>query len=187
MRDNGESTMPRRILRRVLPSARQIRDEGHLKLFGDLLHNPNLWHLNRNSVAGAVSIGLFMAFVPVPFQMVLAAAAAIAVGRNLPIAVVMVWVTNPVTMPPIFFAAYKTGAWLLDETPKIIQFEISFRWLFTKLGDIWEPFLLGCAVLATFTAALGNVAVRLLWRLQVIRNWRERKDRREKRAQDYRT
>lgn len=178
--------MPRKILRRFLPSARQFREERHLKLFGELLHDPNLWHLNRNSVAGAVSIGLFMGFVPVPFQMLLAAAAAIGVGRNLPIAVLMVWVTNPVTMPPIFFAAYKLGAWLLNETPRAIQFEMSFQWLFTKLGDIWEPFLLGCATLGIFSAALGNVAVRLLWRLHVIRNWRERKEKRAKRAEDYR-
>ena len=94
--------MPRKFLRRFLPAAHQIRREGTLKVFGALLHNPNLWHLNRNSVAGAVSVGLFIAFVPAPGQMVLAAAAAIAVGRNLPIAVLMVWVSNPLTMPPLF-------------------------------------------------------------------------------------
>ena len=55
--------MPRKLLRRFLPSAHELRKEGQLRLFGELLHNPNLWHLNRNSVAGAVSIGLFMAFV----------------------------------------------------------------------------------------------------------------------------
>jgi uncharacterized protein (DUF2062 family) len=25
-----------------------------------------------------------------------------------------VWITNPITMPPIFYGCYKLGAWILD-------------------------------------------------------------------------
>jgi len=174
--------MPRKRLRRLLAKVRDVRSERSLRVFGALLHNGNLWHLNRTSVAWAVSVGLFMAFVPVPFQMVLAAAAAIVIGCNLPIAVVMVWVSNPLTMTPLFFAAYKLGAWLLEQTPRAVQFEFSFGWLWTKLEDIWQPLLLGCLIMGIASAALGHLLVRLIWRIHVAQSWRERRRRRAARA-----
>nr|MBS0020924.1 DUF2062 domain-containing protein [Gammaproteobacteria bacterium] len=170
--------MPRRFLRRFLPKPHELHREKFLHLFGKALQNPDLWHLNRNSVAGGVSIGLFIAFVPVPFQMLLAAAAAMASGCNLPIAVLMVWVTNPLTIPPLFFAAYKLGAWLLDETPRAIEFSISFHWLATKLATVWKPLLLGCLVIGTSSAAFGNATVRLVWRLHVLHRWNARRQQR---------
>ena len=162
--------MPRRYLKQILPNPRRIREEGAVRLFGRALQNPNLWHLNRHSVAAAVAVGLFTAFMPVPVQLLLAAAGAVALGCNLPVSVVVVWISNPITMPPIFFAAYKFGAWLLNETPKAVHFEMSVDWLLTKLVDIWQPFLLGCFALGIATAAVGYVTVQIIWRIHVIQS-----------------
>jgi len=170
--------MPRKLLRRILPGAHRVRAERSLRPFGERLHNGNLWHLNRRSVARAVAVGLFCAFVPIPGQTVLAAAVAIVAGCNLPIAVVLVWISNPVTIGPLFFAAYKVGAWLLDETPRRIHFEATLEWLLTRLVDVWEPFLLGCLVMGTASAILGQLTVRVIWRIHVIQSWRERRARR---------
>jgi len=161
-----------------MPDHRTIREHKNLKFFGQLLHDPNLWHLNRRSVSGAFSVGLFVAFVPIPFQMVLAAAIAIISRVNLPIAASLVWVTNPFTMPPIFYLAYKTGAWILHEPTRHIHFALSFEWLMTKLGDIWAPFLLGCFLFGTICAVIGSLLIRGLWRLHVIKNWQARKSNR---------
>lgn len=147
------------------------------RIFGRLLHNPNLWHLNRHSVAWGVSVGLFMAFVPVPFQMVLAVGAALLVSANLPVAVVFVWVSNPITIGPLFYAAYRFGAWMLDIAPRQIHFEMSVQWLLTRLVEIWEPFLLGCFVLGLVSALVGNLAVRAIWRIHVIQSWKLRRER----------
>lgn len=174
--------MPRTHLRNLLARLRDVRSERSLRLFGRLLHNANLWHLNRYSVSWAVSVGLFVAFVPVPFQMVLAAAAAILIGCNLPIAVVMVWFSNPITMPPLFFAAYKLGSWLLDMTPRRVQFEMSFEWLMTRLDDIWQPLLLGCFIMGFAAALAGHAAVRIIWRIHVRQSWHARRRRRAHRA-----
>ena len=161
-----------------MPDHRTIREHKNLKFFGQLLHDPNLWHLNRHSVSGACSVGLFVAFVPIPFQMVLAAALAILFRLNLPISATLVWVTNPFTIPPIYYLAYKTGAWILQEPTRNISFELSFHWLMTKLAYIWEPFLLGCFLFGTICAIAGNLVMRGLWRLHVIKSWQARKLRR---------
>ncbi len=155
-----------------------IRNHKHLKMFGTLLHDPNLWHLNRRSVAGAFGAGLFMAFVPVPFQMVLAAAAAIVLRVNLPLSVSLVWITNPLTMPPIFFGTYKLGAWLMGMRPQHFRFELSFHWLASELGSIWQPFLLGCFVCASLSALLGYTLIRLLWRWHIVKAYQQRRRRR---------
>ncbi|HHM06505.1 MAG TPA: DUF2062 domain-containing protein [Gammaproteobacteria bacterium] len=161
--------MPRRIIKRYLPDHNEIKKHRYLQCFGRLLHDPLLWHLNRRSVPGAMSVGLFCAFIPVPFQMLIAAGLAIFLRVNLPLSVALVWITNPLTMPPIFYFAYKFGAWLLDAPVTAVTFELSWEWLEEELTVIWQPFLLGCFVLGTLAAALGNVVVRIMWHIHIVR------------------
>jgi uncharacterized protein (DUF2062 family) len=166
--------MSRRLIKRYLPDHGKIRDHKHLRFFGKLLHDPHLWHLNRRSVSGACAVGLFSAFVPIPFQMALAAGIAMVVRVNLPIAASLVWITNPVTMPPIFYIAYKIGAWILREPERKFSFELSFEWLANGLHTVWQPFLLGCFVLGTLSAATGYALARRLWRWRVVVDWQAR-------------
>ena len=105
--------MPKKTIKRMMPDHQTIKENKYLKIFGNLLHNANLWHLNRHSGAKAFAVGLFFAFIPVPFQMVLAAGAAILFHANLPLAIALVWLTNPLTMPFIFYACYLVGTWVL--------------------------------------------------------------------------
>lgn len=163
-----------------MPDHDAIRHHKHLQIFGDLLHDPNLWHLNRRSVSGAFAVGLFMAFIPVPFQMILAAAAAIPFRVNLPLSVALVWITNPITMIPIFYGSYKVGTWILGIVEKPFHFTLSIEWLTSGLLNIWEPFLLGCLVLGTISSLLGFIFVRLMWRWQIVKAHKLRKLRKPK-------
>jgi len=167
--------MPKKLIKRYMPDHDKIRNHRHLKLFGTLLHDPNLFHLNRRSVSGAFGVGLFMAFVPVPFQMVLAAAAAIPLRVNLPISVGLVWITNPVTMPPMFYFAYKVGTWVLHIPNREFSFEMSYAWLGSELTTIWAPFLLGCFVCGSIAALAGYSLMRGFWRWHVLAHWEKRK------------
>jgi len=168
--------MPRKFIKKYMPDHDKIRSHKYLnRLFGTLLHDPNLLHLNRRSVSSAFAVGLFMAWVPVPFQMVLAAAAAIYFRCNLPISVGLVWITNPVTMPPFFFFAYKVGTWILGTRIHEVKFALSIEWLGSELQAIWQPFLLGCFVCGVVSAGLGYVIVRLLWRLHILGHIKQRK------------
>lgn len=172
--------MPRKYIKRFLPDHQKLREHKYLKVFGDWLHSPSLWHLNKRSFAGAFSVGLFTAFIPIPMQMVVAAAGAILFRVNLPVSAALVWVTNPVTMPPIFFFCYKVGTMILGVPTQNMHFELTMEWLQSELLAIWQPFLLGCFLLGTLSAILGNVAARLVWRFMVVRSWVERKRLRKK-------
>nr|WP_186338979.1 DUF2062 domain-containing protein [Mariprofundus sp. NF] len=157
-----------------MPDHKKIREHKHLRCFGTLLHNPALWHMNRHSVAKAFAVGLFFAWVPVPFQMVLAAGGAILFHANLPLSIVLVWLTNPLTMPPMFYGAYKLGAWLLGEELQHFEMELSFAWLQHEMSLIWAPFLIGCLVLGIVSALLGFFGIQIAWRRMVVKRWRKR-------------
>ena len=174
--------MPKQFIKRLLPHHDKIREHKHLRILGPLVHDPNLLHLNRRSVSGGFAVGLFFAWVPVPFQMLLSAIAAIILRVNLPLSVVLVWITNPFTMPPMFYFAYKVGTWVLGQHPANIKFELTMDWLTQSLGTHWQPFLLGCFIMSVTSSILGFVIMRGLWRLVVVQNWKERKTRRQQRA-----
>lgn len=169
--------MPKKFIKRYIPDPEKLKDHKHLKIFGDVLHNANLWHLNRRSAAGAAAVGLFMAFVPVPFQMLLAAGGAILFRVNLPLAVALVWVSNPITMPPMFYGTYVLGAWILQSPVHDFTFALTLEWLMEAIVLYGEAFLLGCFVCGTTCSLLGYFSVRGLWRWQAIRAWNKRKQR----------
>ena len=174
--------MPKKLIKRYMPDAKKIKQHKSLQFFGKLLHSENLWHLNRTSVSRAFAIGLFCAFLPMPFQMVIAAALAILFRANLPISVCLVWVTNPITMPPMFYFAYKVGTYVLHMPPQHFEMVLSFKWLTTKLLHIWEPLVLGSLICGAVSGVIGYWGIQLLWRLHVIRAWRLRKRHREHQA-----
>ncbi|MGB7934177.1 MAG: DUF2062 domain-containing protein [Gammaproteobacteria bacterium] len=167
--------MPKKLIKRYLPDHQTLRTHRHLQVFGARLHDPNLWHLNRRSASGAFAVGLFVAFVPIPLQMLLAAALAILARVNLPVSVALVWITNPITLPPVFYICYRVGAWILNEPGPAPNFEFSMEWLQSELAFIWQPFLLGSLLTGIASAVLGYCTVRGLWRLNLTRYHRRRK------------
>ena len=168
--------MPRRLIRRYLPDHRKIREHKHLRLFGERLHDPNLWHLNRRSVAGAIAMGVFVGLLPLPGQMIIAAAMAIWFRINITLAVTTVWITNPFTMAPIFFCNYRVGVWLLHTEPRPFHFELSLHWLVTETNAIWLPLMVGSLVLGILLSIIVYGLIRLAWRLYIIRKRRYRQN-----------
>ncbi len=169
--------MPKELIKRYMPDHQKLKEHKHLKMFGSFLHSADLWHLNRRSIAGAFGVGLFMAWVPLPFQMIMAAATAILFSVNLPVSVGLVWLTNPLTIPPLFWFAYWVGSSLLG-TPLIsVEFEPSWEWLQGILPQIWAPFLFGCFVNAVVSALIGYYGMQLFWIWHVQQRWKQRRKR----------
>lgn len=173
--------MPRRLIKRLMPDPQRIRAYRGLRFLSPWLGQPNLWHLNRHSVARAMAVGLFAALMPMPLQMLLAAILAIAVRGNLPISVGLVWVSNPLTMPPLFYCAYQLGSWLLQTPARQLPASYSWEWISTQLGSLWQPFLLGSIGLGVLLGSAGYLLTLLFWRWSVSREWQRRKARRKAR------
>lgn len=172
--------MPKKIIKRFLPDHQTVKQQKFLRIFGSLLHDPNLWHLNRRSASGALGIGLFFAFWPIPIQMWLSAIAAVPLRVNLPLSIATVWITNPFTMPPIFYGAYKLGTLVLNTPPMPFKFEASWQWVIDSLQSIGPAFLTGCALLSVSFGLLGYFGLNMLWRVSVRQAWAKRQASRQK-------
>ncbi|MFM8331154.1 MAG: DUF2062 domain-containing protein [Candidatus Methylumidiphilus sp.] len=167
--------MSKKILLRFMPNREKIKAIKALEFLGDKLHRPNLWHFNRRSVSLAFAVGLWAMYTPpLPWQMAIAGTLAIYFNANLPIAVALVWITNPVTWIPMYYAAYKVGAWVLGQSS--FQFE-QFSQLFSieKALELGAPLLLGCFILMNIGAVLGYTVTQFFWRRAVLRRWELRK------------
>lgn len=169
--------MSKKLIQRFIPDPDTLKKHPQLKYLGKTLQNPNLWFLNRRSVAGGVAIGLFCAWMPMPFQMLLAAILAIIFSVNLPLSVALVWLSNPITMPPLFYGAYRLGAMLLHQPVMKFHFALSFEWLQSTIGTIAPALIVGCLILGVCSALIGYIAVRLIWRLNIVKKWSKRKKR----------
>jgi len=169
--------MPKKLIKKYMPDPEKLKQQKSLQFLGDRLHEPNLWHLNRSSVSLAFAVGLFAAWIPTPGQMAIAAVAAFYFRANLPISVALVWVTNPLTMPPMFYFAYVVGLWSLGESTPGEGFEFTLDSVMTSLGDIGGPFLFGCLILGIISSILGYFGIRLFWRYHVSKQWQSRKER----------
>ncbi|GHA19458.1 DUF2062 domain-containing protein [Oceanisphaera arctica] len=167
--------MPKKTLKRLMPDPGTIKNHKYLSLLGSRLHDNNLWHLNRHSAAGAFAVGLCCAWLPIPFQMVLAAVLAMTFRVNLPLSAVLVWISNPLTMPPMFYFAYRLGSFLLDRPQQYKHFELSLSWLSSAMTTAGPSLLLGCGVMALVSSATGFMVIHGLWRWTVSRRWKLRR------------
>ena len=175
--------MPRRFLKKHLPDFHKLRARRELRWLGRLIEDPYLLHLNRRSVAGGVACGLFVAFVPMLGHMLLAAVLAVLFRTNLLISVALVWITNPITMPPIFYFTYLVGTWIVG-SPEIahIGFEPNLPWFWGQFARIWKPLLVGSLSVGSVLALVGYGTVHLLWRLYILRQLKRRRKRRAARS-----
>lgn len=158
-----------------MPKPESLREHKYLRIFGTLLNKPNLWALNRKSAPGAFAVGLFVAWIPMPFQMVVAAGFAILFNVNIPVAVALVWITNPLTMPIMFYGAYLLGAKILGHEPQDFHFEATWAWIEASVSTIGPAFLVGSLVIGMISALSGYIVIKSMWRYSVLFKWQKRK------------
>ena len=170
--------MPRKHFHRYLPTPETILAKRWCAPFRPWLGHPSLWHLNRRSVAGAVAIGLFCGLIPGPLQMVSALALAIPLRKNIPLALVATFYTNPLTIVPIYLLAYGYGRLFVGGGEAPAQGLVPDAWdpsaLWAWMLSLGKPLAIGVLALALTLAVLGYVAAALAWRLHVVRAWRRR-------------
>lgn len=166
--------MIKNVIKRFFPKLDTVKEEKILKIFGPAVLQPNLWHINKKSVSRGFAIGAFCAFLPIPGQMILAAFLSITFAANIPISLVLTWITNPITFTPIFYFAYKIGKIIFDGriTYDVDEKEID---ILSNIMYIWEPLLLGSIILSITGSIVAYIIIRVYWRYYVIKIWSKRK------------
>jgi uncharacterized protein (DUF2062 family) len=167
--------MLREFLKRLTPSADSLKSRWFLRLFGERVAHPGLWSLQRRAVTGAFGAGLAICFVPLPVHLPLAALAAIVWRLNVPAIFATVFLVNPLTALPIYYAAYRVGTLALRVSPRRFAFHPSWEWLQHGLGPAWKPFLIGCLICSVVAGFSGRFGLEFLWRARVRSRYRNRR------------
>ena len=166
-------------LRRHIPSRETIDSYRLLRPFAKQLSQPNLWHLNHRSVPRGVALGLAVGVI-IPFMHTFVAAIlAIPVRANVGLAAAFTLVVNPLTIPPMYWAAYRIGSWELQHDAFIDP--ESARQASGELGRLlfWVqnasgPIALGVLTISACAGIVGYLASTLVWRLWIRSKWRRR-------------
>ncbi|WP_353156877.1 DUF2062 domain-containing protein [Herminiimonas fonticola] len=176
-----------------IPTSQSIQENRFLKPFSCYLHHHFLWQFNRRGVAGGLAVGLFVGIL-IPFaQILFGTIGAILVRVNLPVAAFATFVTNPFTVPPLYYAAYRLGNFLIGSDQvaagapgtgmfdKVVneQGEVShwFDNLIAWVQTVGPEFMAGLAIIAVVSALAGYVMVNVVWHLQARYRWHKRSSR----------
>jgi uncharacterized protein len=170
--------MPRKYLNRVLPARAVLREQWFLRPFSALLHDPALWATHRKNVLKAFALGLFACFLPIPGQTILPTLVALWLRVNIAVVIAASWIANPLTSGPLYYACYRVGSWLLGRPTGRFRVEFSFEWLWSEIGRVWQPLLLGSLVLGVLVTGASVFLVNWIWIRMSRRHFRERRSRR---------
>jgi uncharacterized protein (DUF2062 family) len=173
--------MPRRFFRKFAFKRHHISKQWFMAPFQHLLHDQRLWGISRKTVVPAFAIGLFVSFMPTPGHTLMGALLALGFRINIPVAALTTWVSNPVTMGPMYYFAYRLGRSLLDSPLQEFQFAMSWDWVSHTFVTIWQPMLLGCFILGISAAIVGYFTLDWFWRSSITTyKLRKRDNRRER-------
>jgi uncharacterized protein (DUF2062 family) len=137
--------------------------------------------INRRSVSRGVGIGLFWGFIPMPFQMAGVVATTPLIRFNVPIAIAMVWLSNPFTMPAMYYMEYLTGNFILQRE-KIDSVELSMNWFANHWSDIVLPLYVGTTFYSLVISFIVYILINWCWKTSVLRERKKRKRLKDKRS-----
>ena len=166
-------TVSRKFFRKYEQRLDGFRHHHLVVRYGAWLQHPRLWCFNRRAISGAVAIGLFAGMVPGPVQMLVALLIAVPLRKNIPVALVTTFYTNPFTIVPLWLLAYGYGHFLMGtHAPDVHIDPLHMHW--SEILALGKPLALGLLALALTLAAAGYAVVEIVWRILVLRAWRRR-------------
>lgn len=113
--------------------------------------NRNMWKPSMRRIAVGLSIGLFCAMLPIPFQMLLAAISCYIGRGNIPIAITACWVSNPISQVPLMLFQEQIGS--------KIRSVIEIQWLDFIDIERTFPFFDKVLNLANFAVGVATTAI----------------------------
>lgn len=143
---------------------------------------PELWRFHRRSVPRGVALGIVVGVLIPVAQTVFAALLALPARANVPVAALTTFITNPLTTPPIWIAAYWVGRWVLRldamTSGRLISTQVHGEaggWLSWLLSDAAPATAVGLLLISAVAAAVGYLIAAFVWRWWIAHKWRHRK------------
>ena len=155
---------------RHIPTRETVHENRLLRPFARHLSHSSLWRMNRRSLPRGVALGLFVGVI-IPFMhMVIAAILAIPLRANVAVAAAVTWVVNPLTIPPLYYAAYRIGSWELHHDATLVnpvaaeRFSSELSRLLFWVHQASGPIAVGVLTIAVVVSALGYFGSAVAWR-----------------------
>lgn len=142
--------------------------------FRHLLLDDSLWGIRRKTVVPAVALGTFIAFLPIPGQVVVAVLGSVWLRCNIPVATLTTFIVNPITIGPVYLFTYLVGATLLGLDAVPFEIELSIDWLRTTFLSVWQPLILGSVLVGSIAALITYGLLDVIWRFS-LRDYKTRK------------
>jgi uncharacterized protein (DUF2062 family) len=115
-------------------------------------------------VAMGMAVGVFVAVTPtIPFHTTIAVAMAFALKASKPAAVIGVWFSNPITIPPLYYGSYKLGMLMLGRSGGLDPSILSLMELLKQGVDVTIAMIVGGAVLGIVPAIASYFVTRHLF------------------------
>ena len=172
-------------LRRHIPNRQSIHEYRLLRPFAPHLSQPALWRLTRKSVPRGVALGLFVGVI-IPFMHTfIAAILAIPLRANVAVAAAFTLLINPLTIPPMYYAAYRIGSWELHYDATLVNAEAAERFsselsrLLFWVHHASGPIAVGILSIAAVAALVGYLGASFAWT-----SWLKGKLRRQRTQRD---
>jgi len=123
---------------------------------------PEYLSINRKSISKGVFIGLFWGFIPMPMQMLAVLAMTPFMKFNIPIAISMVWLSNPITMPFMYYMEYQTGNFILGNE-SLNNIELTLDWFSINWNKILIPLYIGTVPYSLGLSSIIYFIINKLW------------------------
>jgi uncharacterized protein (DUF2062 family) len=137
--------------------------------------------MTRRSVPRGVALGLFVGvLIPIMHTMI-AAVLAIPMRANVAIAAAFTLIVNPLTMGPLYYAAYRIGSWELHHDASLVnpaaaeRFSSELSRMLFWIHQASGPIALGVLSIAVAAALVGYVGSALVWRSWLMSRYRTRR------------
>ena len=169
-----------RWLSRHIPTRETVHEHRLLRPFAPHLTHSALWRMTRRSVPRGVALGLFVGVIIPVMHTAIAAILAIPTRANVAIAALCTLIVNPLTIPLMYFAAYRIGSWELRYDAKLVdpaaaeRFSSELSRLLFWIHHASGPIAVGILTIAAVSAALGYLFATLVWRFWSRSRWRQR-------------
>ena len=164
--------MPKKTVKKFIPSFERISALKALSLLGNRIYKQKNWYVNKSTISKAMFIGLFVAMIPIPFQMVISAVLALLFGANLPLSIMLVWITNPITMPFFMAFEYWLGSLILNK--EVLELEFTIEWFDRYFDMVFISLYTGSLILSLSLGFLSYHLSIFFWRKKVRKNKKDK-------------